>query len=68
MNPPSEVKHVVLFAALAPGTLILAECADGSLRLLRDDTPLDGCHWPHDQLKEAAATFHRLAAEARREN
>ena len=67
MEPQPEVKHVILFAALGSGTLMLAECADGALRLLRDDTPLDGCKWDYDQIKEAAAAFHRTVAQSRQD-
>ena len=41
---------------------------DGMLRVFRDDAPLDGCCWPYDQIKDAAATFHRLAAQGRQDN
>ena len=63
MEPPVQIKHVLLYAAVRPGSLMLAECADGSLRLLRDDHMLDGSRWENDQVKEAAEAFHRLAAE-----
>ncbi len=67
MEPQPEVKYVMLFAAVGSGTLMLAECADGTLRLLRDDVPVDGCRWQYDQIKEAAAAFHRTAAQARQD-
>jgi hypothetical protein len=67
MEPQPEVKHVILFAAVNAGTLVLAECADGSLRLLRDDVPLDGCRWQYDQIKDAVAAFHSAAAKARQD-
>jgi hypothetical protein len=68
MEPQPEVKHILLFAVVGTGTLVLAECGDGMLRVLRDDAPLDGCCWPYDQIKDAAATFHRLAAQGRQDN
>ena len=63
MDPPVEIKHVILYADLRPGGLMLAECADGSLRILRDEKPLEGCRWEYDQVEEAAAEFRRLSAE-----
>jgi hypothetical protein len=63
MEPQLEIKHVILFAPLRPGSLMLVECADGSLRVLRDELPVDGCRWGHDQIEEAAAEFRRLAAK-----
>jgi hypothetical protein len=63
MEPQFEIKHVMLFAALRPGTLMLVECTDGSLRVLRDELPVEGCRWDYDQVDEAAAGFRRLRAE-----
>jgi hypothetical protein len=64
MDSPPEIKHVLLYASLRPGSLMLAECADGALRLLRDDRAVDGAQWEPDQVGEAAAAFHRMAAQA----
>lgn len=63
MEPPVEIRHVILYADLRPGGLMLAECADGSLRILRDENPVHGCCWEHDQIEAAAAEFRRLSAE-----
>ena len=63
MEPQIEVKHVVLYAALRPGSLVLAECADGSLRLLRDDRPLEGGRWETHEAESAAAAFHKMVAQ-----
>jgi hypothetical protein len=68
MEPHAEVKQVILYAALPGGSLILAECADGSLRLLRDELPVLGCRWAPDQVTEAAAAFHQMAAKLKPEN
>ena len=62
MEPPVEIKHVLLFTA-AGGGLMLAECADGSLRLFRGEQPLDGCRWDNHQVDAAATEFRRRAAE-----
>ena len=61
MDPPPEIKHVLLFCA-AGGGLMLAECSDGSLRLFLNEQPLDGCHWGNHQVNEAAAEFRSRAA------
>jgi len=58
-----EVKYVILFAALRAGSLTLAECADGRLRLLHDETPVDGACWEYGQIDAAAAEFRRRVAE-----
>ena len=63
MEPQVEIKYVILFAAVCTGTLMLVECVDGSLRLLRDETPIDGVRWDHHQIEEAAAEFRRRLAE-----
>ena len=60
-NPP--IKHVLLYAALRPGSLMLAECADGSLRLLHDDRPLEGGRWEAHEAESAAAAFHKTVAQ-----
>lgn len=62
MEPPPEITQVLLFSA-GGGGLMLAECADGSLRLFRNEQPLDGCRWENHQVDEAAAEFRRRAAE-----
>jgi len=63
MGPQVEVKYVILFAALRAGSLMLAECADGRLRLLHDEAPVDGACWEYDQVEKAAAEFRRRVAE-----
>lgn len=68
MEPQTVVKHVLLYAALRPGSLMLAECADGSLRLLRDDRPLEGGRWEAHEAESAAATFHRMVAQLEGKN
>ena len=65
---PHEVKQVILYAALGKGSLILAECGDGSLRLLRDDLPVLGCRWEPGEITEAVAAFHRMAGQLKPEN
>jgi hypothetical protein len=62
MDEPPEIQHVLLFSA-AGGGLLLAECADGSLRLFQSERPLEGCRWENHQVDEAAAEFRRRAAE-----
>ena len=57
MDPGAEVKHVVLVAVVGRGTLTLVECADGSLRVMRDEQLVDGCRWEAHQMTEAAAGF-----------
>ena len=63
MGPQVEVKYVILFAALRAGSLMLAECADGHLRLLFDEAPLDGACWEYEQIDAAAAEFRRRVAD-----
>jgi hypothetical protein len=63
MEPQFQIKHVILYAALRPGTLMLVECSDDSLRVLRDELPVEGCRWENDQVEEAAGEFRRLAAQ-----
>ena len=63
MEPNVEIKHVLLYAALRPGSLMLAECADGCLRLFRDDRPLDGGRWEGHEVEQAAAAFHKMVAQ-----
>ena len=62
MDPQAEIKHVLLFNA-AGGGLVLAECADGSLRLFQGEQPVDGCRWQNHEVDRAAAEFRRRAAE-----
>jgi len=68
MDPQPEVKHVVLFAAVGRASLTLVECADGSLRVMRDERPVDGCRWDADQMPIAAAAFHRMRKELEQAN
>ena len=68
MDPQAEVKHVVLFAVVGQGILTLVECADGSLRVMRDEQPVDGCRWDPHEMTEAAGTFHRMRTELERAN
>ena len=68
MDPPPDVKHVVLFAATGGGSLLLVECADGTLRILRDEQPVDGCHWDPTEMSQAAGTFHRMVRELGRQD
>ena len=63
MEPTPAVKHVLLYAALRPGSLVLAECADGSLRIFRDDRPIDSSRWENHETPTAAAAFHRMVAQ-----
>ena len=63
MEPQVEVKYVILFAALRTGSLMLAECADGSLRLLRGETPIPDARWEYHQIEEAAEAFRKRVAE-----
>ena len=65
MDTQPEIKHVLLYASLRPGSLLLAECADGMLRLLRDERPVEGGTWGSHEVQQAAATFHRMVAQAK---
>ena len=64
-DPQPEIKHVLLYASLRPCSLMLVECADGTLRLLRDDHPVDGAKWESHEIQQAAAAFHRMVAQAK---
>ena len=64
MGPQVDVKYVILFAALREGSLMLAECGDGRLRLLRDEAPIEGACWDNHRIDEAAAEFRRLVAQS----
>jgi len=68
MDSSPEVKHVVLFAATGRGILTLVECADGSLRVMRDERQVEGCRWDAGQMAEAAAAFHRMRKELEQAN
>lgn len=58
-----NIKHVVFYAGLRPGHLMLAEMTDGSYCLLRDDslTPLQ-C-WAAHQLRDAIDRYQELKAQ-----
>ena len=64
----AEIKHVLLYAALRPGSLTLVECVDGSLRLLRDDRPVEGGRWEAHEAESAATAFHRMMAQLEGKN
>jgi hypothetical protein len=53
----SAVKVVFFHVQLGDGKLTLVEMTDGSLRILRDDKPLDGCCFARSELSLAAARF-----------
>ena len=55
-----DVRHVLLTSPLNPGTLALAEMADGTLRLLRDNHPIPGCQWASSSLPSAVQKFQAL--------
>jgi hypothetical protein len=58
----SEVKHVMFYAPLNPGSLTLCECVDGKLRVLRDDVPVPGCEWPAADHDAAVASYQKIRA------
>jgi hypothetical protein len=56
-------KHVILYAALEPGSLTLVEWNDGSYRVLHDDRPVPGCRWEPHQVEAAVKRFRQLTAQ-----
>ena len=59
---PTTVRHVLFYVPLKPGNLMLCEMDDGSLRILKNDEPVDGYRWDAGDMVRAVETFHQIKA------
>jgi hypothetical protein len=57
MDQP-DIRNILLYLSLAPGTLILAEATDGALRLFHNGQPL-APSWPSRELSAAIAAYYQ---------
>lgn len=58
-----NIKHVVFYAGLRPGHLMLVEMTDGRYCLLRDDDPTPLQCWNAEQLRDAIDRYNELKAQ-----
>ena len=61
MGSNGRIRTVFFRAPIRPsGDLALAEYADGTIGILRDGQPVEGCRWALGQLEQAVDRFTAL--------
>lgn len=62
MVSDETVRQVMFYTALEPGNLMLCECADGQIRLFRDDHPVPGHAWRASAVARAIEAYQEMRA------
>ena len=55
-----RVRQALFFVPIEKGNITLAEMEDGHFCILKDDRPVNGLSWKHDEMTTAIAEFQQL--------
>ena len=59
MSKP-QVRQALFFVPIEKGNITLADMDDGQFCILKDDHPVNGLSWKHDEMPAAIAEFQEL--------